>query len=70
MTRIGTVLVKQPHIDQQHDNVDWIVEGLAKAKLRAERLGDDTLLELLNDIAADVAHLKGTLPARQLQLDL
>ncbi len=68
MFKATTVKVKQPQIEQLHDNVDWVLTGLAKVRERAERLGDETILELLNDVTADVDHLKAGLPARQLKL--
>ncbi len=69
MATIPTNKIKQPHVEQMHDNIDWITTKLNEAKALTLLSEDKLMRDLLQDIQADVDHLKGSLPPRQLAFD-
>lgn len=70
MSHSAKIVMKQAHIVQLHDEIDWLVEKMGEVYACSLYQGHPKCMELIKDVRADIERLKSILPPRQQKLDL
>ncbi len=70
MSKIASVRVKQPHIEQLHKYLEQALAEIEEALRHKDFVGDNGWVERLGEAHYLVATAKQSLPPKQLTLDL